>query len=88
MSEIKNAGLLKRIVADNPDSEFLIADGFDAAVIGYDYQSERIIYSYDKCLDILIAEEAMSRDDAIEWMAYNVMDSYFGDKTPIWCIGK
>jgi hypothetical protein len=88
MNQIKEQSLLARMINDNPDSQFLIADGFDEAVIGYDYQTERLIYSYHKCLDILMQDEAMSYEDAVEWMGYNVMDSYMGDKTPIWCINN
>lgn len=88
MNQIKEQSLLARMINDNPDSQFLIADGFDEAVIGYDYQTERLIYSYNKCLDILMQDETMSYEDAVEWMGYNVMDSYVGDKTPIWCINN
>ena len=88
MNQIKEQSLLARMINDNPDSQFLIAYGFDEAVIGYDYQTERLIYSYNKCLDILMQDETMSYEDAVEWMGYNVMDSYVGDKTPIWCINN
>ena len=36
------------------NSEFLIADGFDDAIIGVDESSHRVIYDVDKCVDILI----------------------------------
>jgi len=68
-----------------PDDEFLIADGFDDAVIGVDYASSRLIYSCDKCLQILIEVEGMDPQDAIEHFEYNVAGGYVGEKTPIWC---
>ena len=86
MNNTKKANPLERIVLENPDAEFLSADGFDYAVIGFELKTDKLIYSYQKCLDILVSEEAMSYEDAVEWMGYNVMDSYMGDKTPIWCI--
>ena len=64
------------------DQEFLTADGFDDAIIGVDVNSMRIVYSIDRCIDILILE-GMSREDAIEYMDFNVIGSYIGEQTPI-----
>jgi hypothetical protein len=68
-----------------PEDEFLIADGFDDAVIGVDYGSSRLIYSCKKCLEILVEQEEMTPEDAIEYFQYNVAGAYVGEKTPIWC---
>jgi hypothetical protein len=68
-----------------PEDEFLIADGFDDAVIGVDSASSRLIYSCKKCLEILIEVEEMDPEDAIEHFSYNVTGAYVGEKTPIWC---
>mgnify|MGYP003637059944 FL=1 len=43
---------LERIIENNPKSKFLIADGYDDAVIGYCYQTDRLIYSYKECISI------------------------------------
>lgn len=67
-----------------PDEEFLIADGFNEAVIGIDGRTMNLIYSISKCIDILIAD-GLSRQDALEHFEYNVRDAYVGEKTPIWC---
>jgi len=76
--------ILDNIVENFYDYDFLIADGFDAAVIGYEEHSMRIIYSVSKCIDILI-EDGMNELDALEYFTYNVSGAYVGDKTPIWC---
>jgi hypothetical protein len=68
-----------------PEDEFLIADGFDDAVIGVDYGSSRLIYSCSKCIEILIEQEEMTAEDAIEHFQFNVAGAYVGEKTPIWC---
>jgi len=68
-----------------PEDEFLVADGFDDAVIGVDSASSRLIYSCKKCLEILIEVEEMNPEDAIEHFSYNVTGAYVGEKTPIWC---
>lgn len=74
---------LESILENYPDETFLIADGFDDAIIGFDENSFRLIYSMSKCLDILM--EDMSDEDALEHFYYNVSGAYVGEQTPIWC---
>lgn len=68
-----------------PDETFLFADGFDEAILGVDQSSGRVIYSVERCLNILCIDDDMDIEDAIEHFEYNVRGSYVGDKTPIWC---
>lgn len=75
--------MLNSIIENYPEETFLVADGFDNAVIGVDQQSMRLIYSVSKCIDILT--EDMSQEDAIEHFEFNVSGSYVGEQTPIWC---
>ena len=77
---------LTQIIERYDDEEFLKADGFDDAVIGVCHLSRRLIYSYAKCIEILVVEEGMEVIDAIEHLSYNVINSYVGENTPIWCI--
>jgi len=65
------------------EEDLLKADGFDNAIIGIDERSMRLIYSVSKCLDILVKD--MTYEEAVEYFDYNVLGSYVGDKTPIWC---
>jgi len=76
---------LTEIIERYDDEEFLKADGFDDAVIGVCHTSRKLIYSYAKCIKILTSE-GMDEMDAIEHLSYNVINSYVGEKTPIWCI--
>ena len=76
---------LTQIIERYDDEEFLKADGFDDAVIGVCYNSNRLIYSYTKCKQILI-DEGMDELDALEHLAFNTMGAYVGEKTPIWCM--
>jgi hypothetical protein len=73
-----------QIIEQNPYTDFLIADGFDDAIIGYETNSCRIIYSTKKCIEILVLE-GMTEIDAREHFAYNVEGSFVGEKTPIFC---
>jgi hypothetical protein len=75
--------MLASILEQYEDEEFLIADGFNQAVIGVEESTMRLIYSVNKCIEILT--EDMSEEDAIEYFNYNVLRSYVGENTPIWC---
>jgi hypothetical protein len=65
------------------DIDTLKADGFDEAIIGVDLETNRLIYSVKKCLEIL--SEQMAQDEALEYFDYNTRCAYVGDLTPIWC---
>ena len=70
------------IISDiNPDAVF--ADGFDAAIIGYDAVGFRVVYDYDKCSDILMKRDGMTEHEAHEFMEFNVVSAHVGDFTPI-----
>jgi hypothetical protein len=81
----KTPTLLDSIVEYHEDEEILKADGFDDAVIGIELGTMRLIYSVKKCLEILMVDDEMSVEDAMEYFEYNVRGSYVGEKTPIWC---
>jgi len=75
---------LSKILNEYHEEVLLTADGFNDAVIGVDLDSGRLIYSVSKCIDVLIYEDGMPLEDAIEHFEYNVRGSYVGEKTPIW----
>jgi hypothetical protein len=63
------------------DEEYLIADGFNDAIIGvYD---DKVVYSTKKCIDILIKDHRLDEEEAFEYFGFNVSGSYVGEKTPI-----
>lgn len=76
--------MLEAIIEAYPEEEFLKADGFDAAVIGVEEKSMRLIYSITKCIKVL-QKGGMRYDEAVEYFDYNVLQSGAGEKTPIWC---
>ena len=77
--------MLEKILEWFPEEEILKADGFDDAIIGIDDTSMRLIYSVNKCIIILVSEEDLTEEDALDHFLYNVKGSYVGEKTPIWC---
>jgi hypothetical protein len=74
---------LDELIEKFPECEFLIADGFDDAIIGIEWSSERVVYCVSKCLDILIERDGMTYSEAIEYFDFNVSSAYVGEKTPI-----
>jgi hypothetical protein len=75
--------MLKHIIEYFEETEFLKADGFDEAVMGFDFNSDRLIYSISKMIEILM-QDGMDRVDAIEYLEFNTFGAYVGEKTPIY----
>jgi hypothetical protein len=61
----------------------LFADGLDEAIIGFEPNLWKVVYSRNKCIEI-IAAEGMSTEDALDYLEYNTFNTYMGDKTPVW----
>lgn len=64
----------------------LLMDGFETAFIGY---SQRInepvlaVYSWEKMIEVCINRHNMSEDEALEYIEYNCLGAWVGEKTPI-----
>jgi len=76
--------MLDDIIRNFPESEFLKADGFDAAVIGLEENSGKLIYSVKKIIQIMV-DEGETEEDALDYYYYNIVGAYMGDLTPIYC---
>ena len=68
-------------ISGNP--EMLFADGYDDALIGYT-DSGVAVYSIEEIIMIMVNEEEMTEEDALEHFYYNVAGSYVGEYTPIY----
>lgn len=77
--------MLDKILEWFPESELLMADGLDAAIIGIDELSMRLVYSKSKVIELLVSE-GMTEEDALDHFSFNIQGSYVGEKTPIWVI--
>ena len=64
--------------------DVMFADGFDEAIIGFDPNLWKVVYSRSKAIQILIDRDGMTEEEAIEFAEYNVFGSYIGEKTPVW----
>ena len=72
---------LIEVLAEN---DALLADGFEEALIGHTQGANVVaVYDYDTCVATLIHRDGMTIEDAVEFMEFNVVGSYVGDKTPV-----
>ena len=74
---LNELGLEDSIVFENPN--------YVSAIIGYDENSGRIVYDYEKMAEHLMDNDNMSYEEAIEFIDYNTVRAcpYMGDKAPI-----
>ena len=64
------------------EEECLTADGFEDALVGCTYGANVVaVYDINKMIEILV-EEGIEYDDAVEFLDYNVVGAYLGEKTP------
>ena len=67
-----------------PTDGVVLADGLDDAVIGFEPNMWKVVYSRNKVIDILMNRDEMDGEEALEFAEYNIFSAYYGDKTPIW----
>ena len=74
----------KEIEEQYSDTELLFADGFDDAIVGVSQQfnSLSVAYNKNKCIEILMTRDKMSREEAMEYFEYNIVGAYVGQHTP------
>ena len=61
----------------------LKADGFDDAIIGSEYHTQRIVYSIERMLAILI-QQGRSMEEAQEYFDFNIGCAFVGEMTPLY----
>ena len=64
------------------NDEMLFADGYDDALIGYT-DGGVAVYSIESIIQIMITQEKMTEEDALDHFYYNVSGAYVGEYTPI-----
>ena len=66
------------------EEECLTADGFDDALVGCTYGANVVaVYDINKMIEILMAE-GTDYEDAVDFLDYNVVGAYLGEKTPLY----
>jgi len=75
---------LDNILENFPEGGFLIKEGLNDAIIGVSGKEGRIVYSIEKAIKIIMKDNDMSYDEAIDFFYFNVERSHMGEFTPIW----
>ncbi len=76
----------KREMVADVNEDAIVFDDLDEAIIGMAERAGSVsvaIYDYEKCVEIFMKNDGMSREDAIEWMEFNVVSAYVGEHTPM-----
>ena len=64
------------IAAENPKA--MLADGLDECILGIGHRCGHdplAVYDYAACVLVFMNRDGMTRDDAVEWMEFNVVGS-------------
>ena len=72
------------IAEQNPEA--LLADGFEAAIIGVAERCSKealVVYDIGKCVQILVERDGMSADEALEFLEFNTLGAWMGEMTPL-----
>lgn len=66
--------------AEHFDTTAVLMDGFEDAIIGTTMINHelRVIYSYDKMIDVLVIRDQMTEDEASEFIEYNCQMAFDG----------
>jgi hypothetical protein len=69
----------KRILEIDPDA--ILWDGLDEAIIGI---TDEGIPVYDiHQMEIILMQDGMDWETASDWIDFNILSAYLGDRTPI-----
>lgn len=72
-------------MTDEDENDALLANGFEAALVGLGWQfnTPLAVYDQDRCIEILVERDGMDLDEAIEFFAFNVTGAWVGPGTPV-----
>ena len=76
---------IKSDIESDTDSEMLVADGLDEAILGVAYRAGSdpvMAYDISKVIKILMERDGMSREEAVEFYGLNIEQAYMGNRTP------
>lgn len=82
---MRNQPELREEVAE-ANEDMLFADGFDAAIIGVvegPGQLPVALYDKDIIISILMKEDDMDEQSALDFFEYNILGAYMGENTPL-----
>jgi len=66
-------------------SQLSFWDGLDTAIIGVSFRcgfDDVVTYDYDLCIEALV-NSGMDYEEAVEYLEFNVIGAYIGNRTPL-----
>jgi hypothetical protein len=76
--------LLESLGEINPEA--LLADGLEDAFIGYTvnhHHAHVAVYDIDKCIEVLVARDGMTHEEADEYLSFNTIGAFVGENGPL-----
>lgn len=87
MSSTSRGSIRETLIEQYGDDELLFADGFDSCIIGVGVRCGKpnlVVYNRSAAIALLMKRDKMSMDEAEEFMDFNVIGAYVGERTPVW----
>ena len=69
-------------IIESADPTALSCDGFDEAIIGTDTNG-RLVYNINEMVQVLVRNDGMKEETAIEYLDFNTLYAYVGEMTPV-----
>ena len=69
-------------ILEKADPTALTCDGFDEAIIGTDANG-RVVYNIFEMVQVLVRNDKMKEDVAMEYLEFNTLYAHVGDMTPV-----
>ena len=73
---------------DESEEKTLFAEGLDDAVIGITRDlpsgAYRVVYDIHRVVNVLMNEQGMTHDEAVEHIEHNIAGAHVGPMTPVW----
>ena len=78
--------MLSREQCADYDEDMIFADDYDSALIGVALigSCARAVYSIEKMIRILIDEDGLEYEQAMEHLEFNTFNSHVGERTPLY----
>ena len=74
-----------RLMEALEENECLLADGFETALIGIAEGPNPVaVYEINRMIEHLFTKEDITPEDAREYLEFNVIGAYVGEKTPLY----
>ena len=77
---------IREELCERHGDDLMFADGYDGAIIGVccGFDSGRVAYSVQEMIKICEEQWNMPYDEAVEYLEFNTLGAYVGEKTPLY----